>query len=141
MKRLAFLLLTFFAVGSYSGPTWADSIYKCIGANGETSFSTRRCNVVSAGSSSAEKARYAAHEVRLEQLKSERVELKRKLMDLKRKYKYTIAQIPMASKPEYTQQYERQTLSLNAEIKLLDEKQTLLVGQSFDELLQANAGN
>jgi hypothetical protein len=141
MKRLTFLLITFFTVGSYSGPTWADSVYECIGNKGEASFSSKHCNVAPAESSSTDRAKYAAHDRRLEQLKSERAELKRKLMDLKREYNYTVTRVPAESEPALTLQYEQQTLSLNAEIKLLDEKQTLLVGQSFDELLQAKAGS
>ena len=141
MKRSTFLLITFFAFGTYSGPTWADSIYQCIGENGEASFSSRHCNVATVNFSSPERAKYAAHDQRLEQLKSEKVELRRKIMDARREYYYMITRIPKESEPAFTNQHERQILSLEAEIQLLDDKQTLLVGQSFDELLQANTEN
>jgi len=152
MKRSTLLLITFVAFGTYSGTTWAaDSVYQCVGVKGEASFSERHCDPANAKISSTDaystdsystkKAQYAAHDVRLEQLKSEKVELRRKLMDLKREYYYMIAHVAAESEPALTQQYERQVLSLNAEITLLEKKQTLLVGQSFDELLQANAEN
>jgi len=62
-------------------------------------------------------------------------------MDAQREYFYMITRIPAELEPAFTLQHEKQTLSLTAEIQLLETKQTLLVGQSFDELLQANAEN
>ena len=133
--------MTFFAFGTYSGPTWADSIHECVGEKGEASYSSRRCKVANADLSPTEREKLAAHDRRLEQLKSEKVELRRKIMDAQREYYYMISRVPKESEPALTLQFERQITSLNAEIQLLDNKQTLLVGQSFDELLQANAGN
>ena len=141
MKRSTFLLMTFFAFGTYSGPTWAEFIHQCIGEKGEASFSSSHCNVTKTDLSSTERAKFAAHDQRLEQLKSEKVKLRRKIMDATREYYYMITQVPTESEPALTLQHERQILSLNTEIQQLEHEQTLLVGQSFDELLQANAEN
>ena len=141
MKRSTFLLITFFTFGTYSGPTWAESIHQCVGEKGEPSFSEKHCNITSAALSSTERAKYAAHDRRLEQLKSEKVELRRKIMDAEREYYYMLTRVATESEPAFTLQYERQILSLNAEIQLLDDKQMLLVSQSFDDLLRANAEN
>lgn len=141
MKRSTFLLITFFTFGTCGGPIWADSIHECLGEKGEASFSARRCNAATADLSSTAKAKDAAHDRRLEKLKSQKVELKRKIMDAEREYYYMLTRVPKESEPAFTLQHERQILSLNAEIQQLDNNQTLLVGESFDELLEANADN
>lgn len=141
MKRSTFLLITFFAFGTYSGPTWAESIHQCVGEEGEPSFSERHCNTTRADLSSTRRAKNAAHDRRLEQLKSEKVELSRKIMDAEREYYYMLSRVATESGPALTLKHERQIRLLKAEIQLLDDKQTLLVGQSFDAMLQANAEN
>ena len=131
MKKVLINLAVCLTLATISQPSWAQDIYRCVGANGEVSFRESPCNAVSYAETREREVRQMKNQQALESIKKRIGKVKREIMDLDRFYEFNAVGLSKEDGVIFRNTYDEDRRELVQRLTVLEAEQTVLVEESF----------